>query len=212
MLNEIGFTWDAQEASWDRQMDELRSFHEKHGTSDVSRSDQSNRKLYRWIREQRRIYRDRNATGQTGGLTEKRIAALESVGFAFDSVGGTFSSRLNDLIDFHREQNHCQVPRENADLYQWSQRIRMQYQMKLDGKDSVLHQRHIQALDKIKFPWISNGANGTGNYIDLVDEVSLVTSRSIASLSSVHAASDCSKRESNEKYCITRPLKKRRVD
>lgn len=209
MLNEIGFTWDAQEASWKRQMDALRSFHEKYGTSDVSRSDQANRKLYRWIREQRRIFRDRNAIGQTGGLSEKRIAALESVGFAFDSVGGTFPSRLAELIDFHREHKHCQVPRESSDLYQWSQRIRMQYQMKLDGKESVLQQRHIQALDKIGFRWTFDEANSNTEYFD---EGSLVSSRSVASSSSIHTVSDSSKRESNDTYCIARPLKKRRVD
>jgi Helicase associated domain len=214
MLNELGFTWDAQEASWERQMDELRVFHEKYGTCDVSRSDKDHRKLYRWIREQRRIYRDRNATGQTGGLSEKRITALKSVGFVFDSVGATFSLKLAELTAFYREHNHCDVTNENHDLYQWLQKIRRQYQMKLNGKESILQQRHIQALDNMEFPWIVNEADTNSEHND---EESLLTSTSSASNTSsssfsAHAPGVNIKRESTYKHCAARPLKKRRID
>ena len=207
MLNEIGFTWDAQEVSWERQMGELRLFYEKYGTCDISRSDKGSRKLYRWIREQRRIYRDRNAMDLTGGLSEKRIAALKSIGFAFESIGGTFSLRLAELIDFYREYNHCQVPREKDDLYQWLQRIRRQYKMKMDGKESILQERHIQALNRIEFPWILDEADSITEH---VEDDSLRTSTSKSS-AFAHSSTENMKMDGNSESCIARPLKKRRV-
>jgi hypothetical protein len=213
MLNEIGFTWDAQEASWEKQMNELRTFHEKYGTCDVSRSDKDHRKLYRWIREQRRVYRDRNSRGQMGGLSENRITALKSVGFAFDSVSGTFSSRLAELTTFHREHNHCEVTYENPDLYQWLQRIRKQYHMKMNGKESMLQQWHIQALDKMEFKWILHEADSNA---DQSDEESLVMSTlsSSKSSSSSPALSMNTKRNRNDEHVAiaARPLKKRHID
>ena len=214
MLNELGFTWDAQEASWERQMDELRVFHEKHGTCDVSRSDNDHRKLYRWIREQRRVYRDRNATGLPGGLSEKRIAALKGVGFDFDTVCGTFSARLAELIAFHQEHKHGEVTQENQDLYEWLQKIRRQYHLMLHGKGSMLQQRHIQALNKLEFPWM---ASKTNNSTDNHDEVSLVTTSSSTYNTSTASSEETSIVNSNrtgssDTYSMARPLKKRRID
>jgi hypothetical protein len=204
MLNTIGFTWDAQEASWEKQMDELRTFREKYGTCDISRSDKDHRKLYRWIREQKRIYRDKNAAGQPGGLSEKRLSELKSVGFTFDSVSATFSSRLAELTTFHQEHNHCEVKPENHELYQWIQWVRKQHDLKLNGKEHMLQERHIQSLNKMEFSWKVYDEDSTNNHND-------TGSCLMSTTSSSNCASSTSSLESERSSKNTRPLKKRRI-
>ena len=213
-LNEIGFTWDAQEASWERQMDELCAFYEKYGTCDVSRSDKDHHKLYRWIREQKRIYRDKNEMGQSGGLSEKRISALKGIGFIFDSVGTTLTSQQADLTKFHREQSHCELANENHELNQWVQRVRNQYQNKLNGKESMAQPRHIQAFTKMEFSCALDESDSITYHDD--EELHLAsmssTSNTSSSSFSEHSSLMHNKRNSNDKYMNTLPLKKRRVD
>lgn len=184
ILNELGFTWDAQEASWDRQMDELRAFYAEYGTCNVSRSDHNHRKLYRWMREQRRVFRDRNAIGRSGGLSDKRLAALKSVGFSFEVVDTSFSSRALSTGGNRSEPTFSEIPSEKEDLHLWLQSIQRQYEMTMKTKETMLQRPRIEDRTKIE------ACNIYQN-----DEVSLLTSSTCnASLSTGHISSDNSKR------------------
>jgi Helicase associated domain len=156
-LNEIGFTWDAQEAAWDRQMDHLREFHRIHGHCDVPRDDVQFPKLYLWIREQRRHYKLMKK-GQSSLLTKARLDALNNFGFSFDSLGAIFTRRLDELSEFRRHHGHCRVPpgySQNAKLFGWIQRMKEEYKLKMSGQRSTLSEAHVCALNELEFPWLS---------------------------------------------------------
>jgi Helicase associated domain len=218
-LNEIGFTWDAQEAAWDRQMDHLREFHRIHGHCDVPRDDVQFPRLYLWIREQRRHYKLMEK-GQSTLLTKARLDALNSVGFSFDSLGVIFSSRLQELSEFRRVHGHCHVPpdySQNAKLFGWIQRMKKEYKLTMSGQSSTLSDAHICAMNELEFPWPSGKKEGCGPCARSALHTSVMSSDSEKyeaspvddEESSVLSSSSGSLLEV-ERTCA-RPLKKRRL-
>jgi Helicase associated domain len=176
-LNELGFAWDAQEAAWDRQMKNLRSFHRFHGHCNVSSKDTQYPSLYQWMREQRRHYKWLQ-TGEPSLLTKARMEALESVNFSFDSFGATFSTRLQELTEFRRIYGHCNVPphySESSKLFLWVQRMRSEYKLKSIGENCILRQPHIHALNELDFNWTSSDTSNEGNAVDSSDDDSSVS-------------------------------------
>jgi Helicase associated domain len=176
-LNELGFTWDVNAATWDRQMANLRSFHRFHGHCNVSSRDTQYPSVYQWMREQRRQYKWLQK-GETSFLTKARMEALESVNFSFDSFGATFSTRLQELTEFRRVYGHCDVPphySESSKLFVWVQRMRREYKLKSMGENSILRQTHILALNELDFSWTSRDASNEGNAMDSSDDASSVS-------------------------------------
>ena len=70
-LEEIGFEWDAHEAAWRLQFEELKRFQEENGHCNVP---QSEGKLGMWVKDQCQAY-------NKGKLSKERIDALEEIGF-----------------------------------------------------------------------------------------------------------------------------------
>ena len=224
-LNEIGFTWDAQEAAWDRQMDHLREFHRIHGHCDVPRDDAQFPKLYLWMREQRRHYKLMKQ-GQASLLTKARIDALKSVCFSFDTLGAIFTSRLQDLSEFRRRHGHCHVPpgyctKANCKLFGWTQRLKKEYKAKMSGQKSTLSEAHIKALNELEFPWLSGKPEENcpvaRESSDAADDTTLSSSSEDENDSVTSAETGASLVEKSSvsslegDHMCGRPLKKRRI-
>ena len=71
-LGEIGFEWDAHEAAWRLQFEELKRFQEEHKHCNVPQRSEG--KLGQWVMDQRKFY-------NKGKLSKERIDALGEVGF-----------------------------------------------------------------------------------------------------------------------------------
>ena len=78
-LASLGFNFEVLDAMWDARYAELKQFHEKYGTTDVTEKTGS-RSLWQWCKRQREAFRQ-FLQDQTGPMTNVRIAKMESVGF-----------------------------------------------------------------------------------------------------------------------------------
>ena len=83
VLERIGFVWDSHVAAWDDRMAELLEYKEMYGHCNVPSNYTPNRQLAVWVKRQRRQYKFFLAT-KPSSMTEKRIKALEDVGFEWE--------------------------------------------------------------------------------------------------------------------------------
>jgi hypothetical protein len=82
-LDRMGFCWDTHEATWTDRFNELVKYKKLTGNcSSVSANHPEFSKLSVWLQHQRREYR-KHVEGKPSHITEKRIQALESVGFVW---------------------------------------------------------------------------------------------------------------------------------
>jgi len=93
-LDEIGFVWNASHLSprkvddeaWNQRYHELVEYKEKHGDCLVSKLDEANKELGRWVMTQRQHYRFLQQ-GKKSWITEERILKLEEIGFKWKVRG-----------------------------------------------------------------------------------------------------------------------------
>jgi hypothetical protein len=86
LLDQIDFVWNAQEAAWQRNFNELVSIHQQYGTWILPADHPKNRKLGLWVKEQRR-HRRLMIQGKPSHMTIDRARQLENAGFCFDPTG-----------------------------------------------------------------------------------------------------------------------------
>ena len=79
-MNSIGFEWDALEAKWESNYQDLVIFFTDNGHCRVPTDYKPNKKLGRWARYQRELLA-KHMNGEKTTLTESRIAKLLAVGF-----------------------------------------------------------------------------------------------------------------------------------
>lgn len=82
MLESLGFVWDTHSDAWQEKWTELAAFKEENGHCSLSSYDPEHPQLATWVKGQRRQYKLLRI-GETSSLTPHRIAALESLGFAW---------------------------------------------------------------------------------------------------------------------------------
>ena len=79
MLNAIGFVWkQSGHVTWRAHYDELVTYKDQHGDCNVSQSDETNKSLGIWVKNQRTAYRN-------GKLSEERVRLLNDIGFVSKS-------------------------------------------------------------------------------------------------------------------------------
>ena len=72
-----------------------------------------------------------------------------------------WNQRFEELVDFKRENGHCNVPLEypeNSSLAHWVKRQRYQFGLKTEGKHSTLTLERQHALEDLGFIWDSHAA------------------------------------------------------
>lgn len=166
LLNSLDFAWNAQEAAYQKHMEDLRSFKAEHGHCNCPLNDKKYPKLGLWVKEQRRHY-TLMKRGKQSHMTEARAAELANVGFCWDTHESTWHARLNDLKEFRDKHGHCICPTNYADnpkLGTWIHHQRRQYKKFKEGKPCHITAERIKALDNLGFVWHpradkSNGSN-----------------------------------------------------
>mmetsp|Transcript_2674 Transcript_2674/g.4167 ORF Transcript_2674/g.4167 Transcript_2674/m.4167 type:complete len:191 (+) Transcript_2674:206-778(+) len=81
-LEEIGFCWNRLEAAWDERYQELVAYKARFGDCKVPQGFKENPGLAIWVRTQRMQYR-KLKEGNKNHMTERRIEALEKIGFVW---------------------------------------------------------------------------------------------------------------------------------
>jgi hypothetical protein len=155
MLDELDFAWNAQEAAWVRHMRDLKLFREENGHCHVPLSRPNFPKLGLWVKEQRRHYTLMKQKKQSH-MTDERIAALDAVGFCWDTHEATWLERLRELTVFKERYGTCIVPtsyQENHKLATWVHHQRRQYKKLKEGKAHHITKERIQALESLGFVW-----------------------------------------------------------
>jgi hypothetical protein len=134
---------------WNTMYKKFVEFKEKYGHCNVSQDsfstrtrindfqtqEQQDRKsLARWVGNQRVEYKKFHC-GQHSCLDQRRIDALNRIGFIWDLKGAKWYMKYNELVKFQKENGHCRVPNTfNAELSKWVIAQRYSWKRKRDGK------------------------------------------------------------------------------
>lgn len=189
-LSDIGFVWSVREAErtyettrivrtsyddqWDAMFNLLNAYKEKYGDCLVPKRYAENPKLGTWVDTQRVQYKkmkkknegDRESGLQTvskpagGRLTDERIRRLEDLGFVW-SLRDDWQKHYDELKEFKKEYNHCNVPAryaKNRRLGIWVSAQRQQFKLlqKLSSSEKQnvrLNEERIRLLNDLGFTW-----------------------------------------------------------
>jgi uncharacterized protein YrrD len=140
-LDALGFVWHTLEQAWEDRFRELVAYKQRHGDCLVP-SSWKNRQLAMWVNTQR-------AVKKKAKLSADRIKRLDALGFVWDPSGGSWESRLQELVAYKKKHGDCLVPSswKNEHLHRWvvAQRI-----FKKKGRLSA---DRISQLDALGFVW-----------------------------------------------------------
>eukprot|EP00980_Cylindrotheca_fusiformis_P025203 scaffold13271_cov110-Cylindrotheca_fusiformis.AAC.6 len=95
---------------WNLRYTELVKFHRNHGHCLVPLRFPQNSSLSHWVKRQRYQYRVKSE-GKHSTLDDDRQAALEALGFVWDSHSASWEERWNELHDFRIAFGHTNVPK-----------------------------------------------------------------------------------------------------
>jgi hypothetical protein len=154
-----------QSARWSYKFEELKSFHQKHGHCQVDWK--ANKPLlFQWIKRQRYQYKLKQ-DGRHSTMTGDRIAALEEVGFSWDSHRAAWEEKFNELVLFKAERGHCNVSStfpENPQLSIWVKGQRRQLKLSRSGKIAAINVERIAKLNDLGFCWSLRDAKYKDNH------------------------------------------------
>lgn len=142
-LNEIGFTWDAVEASWERMFAALLAYKQKHGDCLVPAKWGMNPALGGWVSHLRQLK-------SIGKLSEDRMRRLDQIGFVWNSIDTRWEKMFAALSEYKRQHGHCEVPDDHSANPQLGFWVSTQRQARKNGKIS---KGRLQRLDEIGFVW-----------------------------------------------------------
>jgi hypothetical protein len=188
-LNELDFAWNAQDAAWERHLEDLKCFKKEHGDCLVPLGNPNFPKLGLWIKEQRRHY-TLMKQGKPSHMTEERALALDSIGFCWDTHEAIWGERLRELCEYKAVHGDCLVPTSyprNTKLGTWVHHQRRQYKKFKEGKPCHITIERIRALESIGFAWnpriySKQSSQSSSDDIDSDSESSSATSSTTSDL------------------------------
>eukprot|EP00980_Cylindrotheca_fusiformis_P029943 scaffold24077_cov117-Cylindrotheca_fusiformis.AAC.1 len=161
LLDEVGFVWNAQEAAWERQMEDLKMFRKEEGHCLVPVGHAKYPKLGSWVKEQRRHY-VLMKQGKQSNMSEERSAKLDAIGFCWNTHEALWLERFHELSEYKKTRGHSIVPtkcHENQRLGTWVHHQRREYKKYQQGKPSHMTAERIQALETLDFVWYPRESN-----------------------------------------------------
>ncbi|MBF0308608.1 MAG: helicase associated domain-containing protein [Magnetococcales bacterium] len=157
-LEAVCFIWDPLEAEWEQQFNELRLFRQERGHCHVPREWQASAELPRWIGKQRKLHRE-------GLLAAEKVSRLEQLGLVWNPGSNLWEEQFAALAAFKEKHGHCMVPEsweEDPELGWW---IKIQRQLKRNGK---LDQEQARRLDELGFIWDEAAALWEESFVQLL--------------------------------------------
>jgi hypothetical protein len=138
---------------WDVRFQELADFRHRHGHSLVPHSHPESPSLSLWVKRQRYQYK-LHREGKHSTMTKEREAALEQLGFVWDSHAATWDERFRELSTFQSDCGHCKVPTSfppNPQLAVWVKSQRRQFKLFVSGRKSYMTQARRFQLSNLGF-------------------------------------------------------------
>jgi hypothetical protein len=147
-LQEKGFIWDSNEASWFEKFQRLLEFKQHNDSTLVPQKYQKDPSLGQWVTQQRHL-RTQNQ------LEQKRIDILDEVGFEWNPLETRWNKMFERLCKYKLKNGDTNVPargHEKADLelFRWGYQQRNHYREKRLSKERVLK------LESIGFKLLTN--------------------------------------------------------
>lgn len=179
-LEELGFIWSLRD-DWQKHYEELKEYKKSNGHCNVPARYVPNRRLGIWVSAQRQQYKIVQTPPElrprrSAPLTDDRIELLNELGFTWtirsrDSLGESWTQRLQDLREFRAIHGHCLVPSRyppNPELGIWVGTQRTQYRLYQKAKEdgeilpgaSSMNDERIQQLEDLSFVWALRGGEG----------------------------------------------------
>lgn len=140
-MNDLGFVWDAQEAAWNRPIEDLRKFRSENGHCHAPLKHKKFPKLGLWVKEQRRRHTLMKRGKQSHKNEERVKASIKSV-FCWDTHETSWMERLREQpAEFKERYGTCMVPTTFSDnprlgswVHSWVHYQRRQYKKFKEGK------------------------------------------------------------------------------
>lgn len=147
-LEQLGFDWNTP--PWDVRYQELTTFKDVNNHCDVPSNFPGG--LGIWVLNQRFNVRD---------MPQERITVLDALGFIWnhnrkDRKDDAWNLQFEALMDYKRENGHCNVPTTRAGatkLSKWVGKQREEYRKWETKKQSQLSQYRIDKLNEAGFQW-----------------------------------------------------------
>jgi hypothetical protein len=166
-LDALGFAWDPIREAFEHAVDELAAYVEVHGDAQVSQSHRtaSGFRLGSWCTSRRM---DRRA----GKLSTEQVAALDELGFMWDTRDDAFDRGLAELAAYVAAHGDARVQQKHSTssgfrLTAWCEHQRRQ------RKAGRLSAKRIAALDALGFVWdqlqenFDRGLAEFGTYVEV---------------------------------------------
>jgi len=167
-LDKIGFEWGQKEANSRNPSSKpqpcedmfavLKEYKEEYGDCNVPTLWAKNKKLGRWVSQQRKLYRNKM-------LSDDRIKCLENIGFAWDVNHFLWEMMFNSLYKYKQIYGNCNVlpsDTENKSLAIWVVRQRQKYRKgRLSGEQ-------FKRLEGIKFEWKPKAIRDNKRYYNAI--------------------------------------------
>jgi len=182
LLTSIGFVWSVKEAKWLQMYEQLNDFHTRHGHCDIPSSSSQhcstqNKKLARWVTQQRQKYKraiprssSSSSSAKCQPLSPHQMALLNEIDFTWYPRDNVWWKRFDALQEFKAKHGHChvlQLYKPDPDLGIWchhQRRACKEYvlscmiERRVEGVTvSGLNDDRIAALRDIGFCWLPHG-------------------------------------------------------
>jgi hypothetical protein len=152
---------------WKEKFQELCDFKGLYGTCHVPHDWSINPSLAKWVKRQRYQYKLKKE-GKHTTLTDTREAALDELGFVWQSHLSAWEDKYQELLAYQAKHGHCHVPgsqslatsSEHPQLAVWVQCQRRQYRLYCRGERSFMTEERVQKLDSVGFVWRPRQAGG----------------------------------------------------
>jgi len=145
-------------------VDELVAYKAKHGTFDVS---PSNQKLQKWVRTQSWQYKQ-YISGKKTPMTRERMRTLQRIGFNWTSEitmrNKTWNERFEQLVEYKKLHGDCNVVysyKEIPGLATWvaSQRSFFRKLQKSGEYTRTFTKERMKALENLGFQFVVTSGN-----------------------------------------------------
>jgi hypothetical protein len=149
-----------QAEQWSERFKDMIIFQNQYGHCCVPNVFVANYHLAQWVKRQRYQYKLKHE-GKHTTLTNEREAALDQLGFVWDSHGAAWMERFNELADYRKKHGqHSNIPAnypENQQLPIWVKYQRRQYRLYSSGCRSNMTPERISKLESLDFVWNPRG-------------------------------------------------------
>jgi hypothetical protein len=149
-----------QAKRWYDHFNAMIQFRSAYGHCCVPNTFPANPGLLQWIRRQRYQYKLKQESRRST-LTDEREAALEQLGFVWNTHGAAWLERWNELAEYRRMSGHSNVPANSSEKRQlaiWVKCQRRQYRVyKRGGRTNSMTPERIVRLESLDFAWNPRG-------------------------------------------------------